>query len=988
MLLNCMWSCAKKRWLALTRERPKGEFSKEMAFDPAWYLEAYPDVAAAGVDPWSHYVNYGRQEGRLPARNRAIAWGYHLMRGGEELVLPQLQTLALSLETSDQERHYAAWSLARWCAARDDWLGVVDYLVAFLDSAAPYPVHAGPYFLKLYAAMQCGRPEAFQRAFSELEVRFPGHPALFLAKANAYASSISRADRFEAGRQRLSVINQLFESRSLLSIGCAPAAPLTLDSLCAGSEFTAIGGVGSPRVSVIVPVFNAERTIETALRALCQQTWRNLEILVVNDASTDGTERALEAFVNTTGDRPGIVFRLLSHSENQGAYVARNTGLAAATGDFITTHDSDDWSHPQKIELQVRALQEAPDKVASLSHWVRASESLEFGAWHIDDSWVYRNVSSLMLRRSVVDALGYWDRVSVNADTEYYYRILSAFGEGAITEVCEGVPLAFGRIDSGSLSRRSATHLITRYGGLRKDYEDAARRWHARAAQASDLYLPENPQARPFLAPAAMCREHKPVAYCDPRDLVQQSGLFDSAWYLRQYPDLCDCPIDLFDHFWELGLAEGRDPGPGFSVSGYLRRYPNVLSSGLNPLHHYLSVGKGLGYLPHPVFPGAVGDSCGGLRLLVCAHLAGTQLYGAERSLVDVLDALVALGTELVVTLPSAVNSEYLEAVKLRARAVVVLPYGWWYGSRPSCGETSRHFVNLLRQYKIHAVLANTSVLEEPLLAAREIGIPSMVYVREIPQEDASLCRILGGDACAVAAKIRTLADIVIVNSKVVKQSIGAPGAVVVPNIIGSGKLPTTCAGASSDSSLQTVRVAMFSSNLPKKGLDDFVELVELLATKAPELRFLLVGPENEYVSSLRRRQQGSALLKNLEFYGYAKDPQAVLAEVDIVVNLSQFQESFGRTALEAMASARPVIGYDWGALPEVILDGETGYIVPFRDVRAAADRILELAASKELRESLGRTGQQRVREHFSEVVMQRQLAIALGQAKNLMPAA
>ncbi|MFD1215441.1 glycosyltransferase [Microbulbifer celer] len=955
-------------------------------FDADWYLEAYPDVAQAGIDPWSHYVNHGRHEGRLPARNRAIAWEYHLMRGGESLMLPRLEALTRSREASDQERYYAAWSLARWCAARDDWRGAVNYLLVFLDSTAPYPVHAGPYYLMLYAALQCGRVEIARRAFGALEARFPGHPALFLARANMFSASADSGERQAADQQKLAAINQLFESRNLVSIGCTLAEPLVLDNLRAGSDLTAAGSVDAPRVSVVVPVFNAERTIETALRALCQQTWRNLEILVVNDASTDGSQQVLDAFVSETGVRAGLNIRLLSHSVNHGAYAARNTALVAATGDFITTHDSDDWSHPQKIELQVRALLEAPDKVASVSHWVRATESLEFGAWHIDDSWVYRNVSSLMVRRSVVDTLGYWDRVSVNADTEYYYRILSVFGEGAITEVCEGIPLAFGRIDSGSLSRRSDTHLVTRYGGLRKDYEDAARRWHARAIQASDLYLAENPDSRPFLAPAKMCREDKPVVDLDPRDQVQQSGLFNSAWYLRQYPDVCDCPVDLFEHFWETGLAEGRDPGPGFSVSGYLRKYPEVYSSGLNPLYHYLSVGKDLGYQAHPIFSGDCVKPFGGFRLLVCAHQAGTQLYGAERSLLDVLDALSQLGVEVVVTLPSAVNSEYLEAVRSSAHTVVVLPYGWWFGTRAPCTETKRHFADLLTQYNIQAVLANTSVLEEPLLAAREMGIPSLVHVREIPQADTSLCQILGADADAVAAKVRSLADIVMVNSDIVKRSISVPEAVLVPNIIRRGKITRIQAEAGPRRVEQPVRVAMLSSNLPKKGLNDFVALVELLATRIPEVRCFLVGPENMHIANLRERQRVSPLLKNLVFYGYAEDPEAVLAEVDIVVNLSQFQESFGRTALEAMAAARPVIGYQWGALPEVILDGETGYLVPFGDVNAVVDRIAELAASQKLREVLGRAGQRRVREHFSEEIMQRQLAAVLERAKSLAP--
>ena len=78
------------------------------------------------------------------------------------------------------------------------------------------------------------------------------------------------------------------------------------------------------------------------------------------------------------------------------------------------------------------------------------------------------------------------------------------------------------------------------------------------------------------------------------------------------------------------------------------------------------------------------------------------------------------------------------------------------------------------------------------------------------------------------------------------------------------------------------------------------------------------------------------------------ENPEAALAQLDIVVNLSRFQESFGRTVLEAMAAARPVVAYDWGALGELVVaaengDATTGILVPFGDSLMAAQQVAML---------------------------------------------
>nr|WP_298521736.1 glycosyltransferase [uncultured Halomonas sp.] len=951
-------------------------------FDGVWYLEAYPDVTAAGLNPLVHYLRHGQAEGRLPRRNRALAWEYHLWRGLSAMMVPRLRASMCDGEAPREERQYAGWALARWWALQEDWSAVAKCLLPH-DALLTWPDHPGPGLLALEALFQLGDQTRARSVLATLSRRFPDCSDIDLAQANWLAQS-------DAIQTRLAWINRPLQAQGLLPIALHnERQPLSLDNLaCTGvvdhHRSSAFGEktADTPCVSVILPVYNAASTIGTALRSLFAQTWPNLEILVVDDASTDDSVRVLEQLAQ---DCPATIgYRLLRHSENQGAYAARNTGLAAASGALITTHDSDDWSHAQKIERQVAALQAAPKASACLSHWVRVRPGLVFHRWRMEEGWVYRNISSLMLHRSVVERLGYWDEVSVNADTEYHERLLAVFGHAAVIEVLPGVPLAFGRSDAGSLSQRSDTHLATQFHGVRRDYMASARRWHRAATTPDALYLPRNPNWRPFAAPVQLCRHALPVRYRESRDWLQATALFDASWYLRTHIDLQTGLIDPLTHYWAVGSAEERDPGPHFSVSGYRRQYPEVAEQGIDPLLHYLVQGRQEGRDPWPIFSGHQSRRMGRPSILLCGHRASKTLHGAERSLLDVLKALNALEFNVVVTLPSASNASYLQALLTESMAVAVLPYGWWQAGKAPEAATLRHFTSLIQRFGIDAVHANTLMLDEPLQAARQAGIPVLVHVRELPAHDPSLCSTLGADADTIGRRVLALADTVIANSQCVidyfatlglytrkhAQTASAPQIHRVANTLDMVPLlalpPPGTKGA--------FTVGMLSCNQPKKGLADLEIMAAHLSSLAPKVRVAIFGPRTPALEALLARQAQGLAPSNLEYRGYVAYSTQALNVVDVLVNLSRFQESFGRTVLEAMVASRPVVCYAWGALPELVVDEVTGHLVPFAEPEAAARRVAELACDHPRVVAMGRAGRERAGEHFSQARMTRRL--------------
>jgi glycosyltransferase involved in cell wall biosynthesis len=111
-----------------------------------------------------------------------------------------------------------------------------------------------------------------------------------------------------------------------------------------------------PAVSVIIPMYNRERFVERAVRSVLRQTYSDFELIVVDDASTDSTDKLMVTFQNL--DKRVRYFR---HQSNHGAQAARNTGIKEACGEFIALLDSDNEWLPQKLELQMGIFKNSGD---------------------------------------------------------------------------------------------------------------------------------------------------------------------------------------------------------------------------------------------------------------------------------------------------------------------------------------------------------------------------------------------------------------------------------------------------------------------------------------------------------------------------------------------------------------------------------------------------------------------------------------------------
>ncbi|MFN3526795.1 MAG: glycosyltransferase, partial [Paracoccus sp. (in: a-proteobacteria)] len=181
--------------------------------------------------------------------------------------------------------------------------------------------------------------------------------------------------------------------------------------------------------------------------------------------------------------------RLIRMEQNAGAYVARNRGLDEATGEYITLHDADDWSHPSKIETQVRFMQENPDVMACTSQQARADSDLRFPRWAGASSTIAicrNNMSSLLVRHApVFEAVGYWDGVRFGADSEKIQRIKAVFGKQSVVNIPTG-PLSFQRISESSIASSDAFGFEGFFFGARREYLLAQRDHHQTTLRYND----------------------------------------------------------------------------------------------------------------------------------------------------------------------------------------------------------------------------------------------------------------------------------------------------------------------------------------------------------------------------------------------------------------------------------------------------------------------------------------------------------------------
>lgn len=340
-----------------------------------------------------------------------------------------------------------------------------------------------------------------------------------------------------------------------------------------------------------------------------------------------------------------------------------------------------------------------------------------------------------------------------------------------------------------------------------------------------------------------------------------------------------------------------------------------------------------------------------------------SQIGGGNRSLLVLWDAIRSLGVEPVAICPEA--GPMADACARAGVPVHIRRYVQPDIRTPVATlRAVQSWRALLRRLEIDLVHANDpSNARSISLAARMAGIPLVCHVhfppgdgyfdwcfRGLPKPQAfAYCSqaVWNGLEAAVTRACPGSHNRVIHNA-VTLADFGTPGA---------------------RPSGRRARIGIVANLLPVKGHDDFLAMAARLVERGIDAEFHVIGGDIHGAGhgvALERLAASLRLDDRVTFTGHVSNIPAVIGDLDVVV-CSSTVEPFGICVIEGMAAGKPVVATEVGGIPEIVVPGTTGFLVPPRSPEQLADRVEALVLDPELRARLGSAGRRRVEEEFSD---------------------
>ena len=226
------------------------------------------------------------------------------------------------------------------------------------------------------------------------------------------------------------------------------------------------------KVSVIIPVYNVENYLERCLKSILYNTYTNLEIICVNDGSTDNSKKILESY--SKRDKRVVVI----NKKNAGVSSARNAGIKIATGEYIAFVDSDDWIHEKYFEYLIRGIDTA-DLV--ICNYIRSYKS---GSVETDDAYRVQSISPIdvlknkelksyvwgkLFRHQLVDEIRFSESEKLE-DSLYNMDVLLNNKNLKINHV--DIPLYYYFVRAGSLVNNIEAYSVLSLAKCFKEYYD------------------------------------------------------------------------------------------------------------------------------------------------------------------------------------------------------------------------------------------------------------------------------------------------------------------------------------------------------------------------------------------------------------------------------------------------------------------------------------------------------------------------------------
>ncbi len=254
---------------------------------------------------------------------------------------------------------------------------------------------------------------------------------------------------------------------------------------------------GKPLISVIMTAYNTIDLIDAAVKSILNQSWRNLELIIVDDCSTDGTRESVEKYAQTDSR-----VRVFCFGENRGTYWCKNYGITLAAGVAMTFMDSDDISHETRLEEQFAELNKK-GRVMVTCNMIRKDVA---GTLIAINGAIERIAPiSKMIKRRVIEEIGYFDTIRTSADDEFMQRLKLVYGKQAHFNIPKVLYTALVREQSLTCDPENAINLSASRDSKaflspqRAHYFESYVGWHKQlVSKGMHPYMPFPVVNRPF----------------------------------------------------------------------------------------------------------------------------------------------------------------------------------------------------------------------------------------------------------------------------------------------------------------------------------------------------------------------------------------------------------------------------------------------------------------------------------------------------------
>ena len=792
-----------------------------------------------------------------------------------------------------------------------------------------------------------------------------------------------------------------------------------------------------PLVSVIIPVYNGVRFIGESIDSALQQTYGNLEVIVVDDGSTDGTL----ALLNDYAAKDARI-RVLSQP-NRGVSAARNAAIAVARGEFIAPLDADDLWLPTKIDRQIRRILSAADDTGLVYSW---------WAWIDQDSIIVDRSPCWTIEGNALETLMYVNFVG-NASVPLFRKSFVEAVGGYRTHAIPGEPLICEDYDLAL--RIAAHHSIV---GVQDVLVGYRRRRGSRSTDCDVMWRSQQAvmqsirTSRPDLKPALF-------KACDKQfclyiaGLAFMSGDTGSAirWGLRSGPKL---PLLVAPYVLQMMVLprpnkhpQSMRPGTKIEPSLLpepLMPYDRILSPKQIPSRLFWAVVKPVRDLIHRAMhatllarlraDGEKSRQSGKPRILAtaCWHFPIYSQTFVSREVFALVNkgfevCLLYAGLNPRTQLPDDLQLlwDYKRRI-LYADSTATRDFEHYKSRMPGKVRIITQIIASAAGMDEEQVLANTH-FRHAFTFARFVEAWKPDYIHTYFFYEAavfglvasSLLGIPRGVSCyadhmvddydlkIIPAHIDTC-DVVVATSARIKHELeelvgrSLPSAIVKPNGIDSTRFhPVDRPPSGPDRVFRGIAINRIHA---KKGMTYLVQAIKLLRDRKIPFVMEVAGEYDNhdpqgpaYFEQLKKYIEDNQLESSFHFLGRQTAPQVRqhLSDGDIFVapfvELANGDKDGIPTALlEAMAAGCAVVATDAGSIPEVFQNGVQGLMVPQCDALALADAIELLIFDDALRSRLANAAVERVRQEFDvstcEAIFHERVNLAIAKRSAAIP--